>query len=288
MLEVVEQKQQPAVADLLRRRSASAERARSRSRDHVAGVRHRGERHPPHALRVAIRSGAGRLQRKPRLAAAAGSGQRQHAHVVAGEQRLQRVELTRAPEERCRRDREVRPVQALQRRERGVSELVEPLGRGEVLQPVLAEVAQACVARQVACCLRDQHLPSVPDRSDPRSAVHVEPHVALVVDERLTRVQPHPHADRSGSQRVLSRSGGRERVGRSCERDEEGVALRVDLDAVVRDERSPQCTPVLAERVGVVGAELMQKLRRPLDVGEEKGDGAGGKRAHRLNYARNI
>jgi hypothetical protein len=46
-------------------------------------------------------------------------------------------------EERCRRNGQVRPVEALQRGEVGVAELVDPLGRREVLQPVLAEVAQA-------------------------------------------------------------------------------------------------------------------------------------------------
>ena len=285
VLEVVEQKQQPPVPDQLRGRSAPAERARRRG-EHLAGARDRGEWDPPHAMRVGIRGRAGGLQRKPRLTAAAGSGQRQHPHVVATEQRLQIVELTHSAEERCCGYREVRPVQALQRRERGVAELVEPLGRRQILQTVLPEIAQSVVAGEVTGRLRDQHLSAVSDRGDARGAVDVEPHVTLVRDDRLTRVHAHAHADRSGSERLLSCGGGCERVGRSSKRDEECVALRVDLDSVVRGEHLPECASVLAECVGVRRPELVQQFCRPFDVGEEERDGAGRERAHRVNYAR--
>jgi hypothetical protein len=42
---------------------------------------------------------------------------------------------------------------------------------------------------------------------------------------------------------------------------------------------------MLAERVGVAVTELVQQLRRALDVGEEEGDGSAGKLAHRAMIA---
>ncbi len=151
---------------------------------------------------------------------------------------------------------------------------------------MLPEVAQSVVAGQIAGRLRDQHLPAVPDCGDPRGAVDVEPDIALVRDGRLTRVDAHPYADRSRGERLLSCCGGCERVGRSSKRDEERVALRVDLDSVVRGEHLPQRASVLAECVGIRRPELVQQFRRPFDVGEEERDGAGRERAHRVNYAR--
>jgi hypothetical protein len=51
--------------------------------------------------------------------------------------------------------------------------------------------------------------------------------------------------------------------------------LGVDLDAAVAGERLAQDAPVLRQSLGVgLRAELVQKLRRTLDVGEEEGDGS--------------
>ena len=75
------------------------------------------------------------------------------------------------------------------------------------------------------------------------------------------------------------RGGRRERPGRRREGEEEGVALRVDLDAAVASARLADDAAVLGERLRVgLGAELVQQPRRALDVGEEEGDGAGGGR----------
>ena len=61
------------------------------------------------------------------------------------------------------------------------------------------------------------------------------------------------------------------------ERDEERVALRVDLDAAVPRERVPQHPPVLGQRLRIpLRAELVQQPRRALDVREQEGDRAGG------------
>ena len=72
-----------------------------------------------------------------------------------------------------------------------------------------------------------------------------------------------------------------DRVDGSTERHEERVALRVDLDAVVRGEDRAQRPPMLGEQVGVAGAVLVEQARRTFDVGEQEGDGAGREVAHR-------
>ena len=67
--------------------------------------------------------------------------------------------------------------------------------------------------------------------------------------------------------------------GRRGERVEEGIALRVNLDAAVRGERLPQQPPMLRQRGRILfRPELVQQLCRPLDIGEKEGDGSGGKR----------
>ena len=74
--------------------------------------------------------------------------------------------------------------------------------------------------------------------------------------------------------------GGRNGFGGARKRDEEGVPLRVDLDARVLREGIPQNPPVLGEEVGVCRPVLLEEPRRALDVGEEEGDGATRELAH--------
>jgi hypothetical protein len=90
-------------------------------------------------------------------------------------------------------------------------------------------------------------------------------------------VQSDPHADRACRERLLRGSSRREPIPRRPECDEEGIALRVDLDPAVARERLAEDAAVLLEEIAVRrGTELVQQLRRALDVGEEKRDGAGG------------
>jgi hypothetical protein len=67
------------------------------------------------------------------------------------------------------------------------------------------------------------------------------------------------------------------RIGCSREGDEEGVALCVDLNAVVLGERFSQRGSVLGEKVGVPGTVFLEEPGRALDVREKEGDGAGRK-----------
>jgi hypothetical protein len=62
---------------------------------------------------------------------------------------------------------------------------------------------------------------------------------------------------------------------RRRESDEERIALRVDLDATMRDECIAKDTPVLRDCVGIrVRAEAVQQPCRALDVREEQRDGS--------------
>ena len=71
---------------------------------------------------------------------------------------------------------------------------------------------------------------------------------------------------------------------RPSERQEERVALGVDLDAAVAGERVAQHAPMLRQRLGVaLPTQVVEQARRTLDVGEEERDGAGGELTlHRL------
>ncbi len=79
-----------------------------------------------------------------------------------------------------------------------------------------------------------------------------------------------------------------ERSRRRGKGEEERVALRVHLDPTFDGARLADHAAVLGQRLGVrLGPELVQQLRRALDVREEEGDGAGGKvGTHGLDYLR--
>jgi hypothetical protein len=75
----------------------------------------------------------------------------------------------------------------------GGDDLVQLQGTAEVLEPVLAEIAQTDLLDRLTGQdplrrLADDHLAAVRRRADPRSAVHVHPDVILTRDPRLARV----------------------------------------------------------------------------------------------------
>ena len=64
--------------------------------------------------------------------------------------------------------------------------------------------------------------------------------------------------------------------GRGREREEEGVALGIDLDPSLGGAGGADQSAMLRERFDVsVLAELAQEPRRALDISEEERDGAG-------------
>ena len=159
LLEVVEEAEHRLVGDVLGEAVLRAERLR-RGREDERRVAQRRERDPPHAVGVGVGGEAGRLQREPRLAGAARPGQGEEARVVCARSVDDLGELLLAAEEGCRWHRQVRAVQALERGEVGLSELVDALGSDEVLEPVLAEVSQL-VLDELRSRGRDEHLPAV-------------------------------------------------------------------------------------------------------------------------------
>jgi hypothetical protein len=134
--------------------------------------------------------------------------------------------------------------------------LEDPDRLGEVLDPVLAEIDHVDVDL-VACRLRQQNLAAVSRSGDTCSEVDVETHIPLVRQLGGPSVEAHPNADRTIRQRSLGLCRRRHRLGRILERDEERVALRIDLDAAVALERVAHYAPVPRERLRVAASELV-------------------------------
>ena len=155
--------------------SAWARDETSRSR-----VLQRRQRHPPDAVGVGLRRLGRRLEREPRLPGSARPRQRQKPRSVSLQEVDDLGQLALAAEERRRRHGEVRPIEAPERREGAVAELVDALGRGEVLEAVLAEIDERVALEQRRGRRGDEDLPAVAGRRDPRCPVDVTADVALV------------------------------------------------------------------------------------------------------------
>jgi hypothetical protein len=84
-------------------------------------------------------------------------------------------------------------------------------------------------------------------------------------------VDAHAHAERPGRKSLECSAGRPQGARRGREGNEEGIALRVDLDALARRERLTQSAAMFLQRLRVLlGPELVQQLRRTLDVREEE------------------
>ena len=156
----------------------------------IVGSTRSGSRSPASSTQKtpALKSGtssAGHLDREPRLARAARTGQRDQARPVL-EQRGQLLDLAFASDERAGRARQVRVGDRLQRREGLRPELEEPNRLVEVLEPVLAQIEHLRV-HAVAGRRGEEHLPAVGCGRHPGAEMHVQAHVALLGHGRLTR-----------------------------------------------------------------------------------------------------
>src|SRR6266511_3806113 len=105
--------------------------------------------------------------------------------------------------------------------------------------------------------------------------MQLAPSVALAGQARVARMDAHPHPDRTRSEHLLALRRRHQRLARLWEGVEEGVSLRIDLDAAAGREGLPQESAVLGERLDVaLLPELLDQPGRALDVGEEESDGA--------------
>lgn len=141
MLEVVEEEQEPLVADVLDEAVFGSERLGC-ALGHERRVAQRRERNPEHPVGTIIARGRCRLQREPRLPGPARPRKGEQAETLSRGELQHLGELALAAEKGRRRNGEVRAVERAERRERALAELVDPLGSGEVLEPVLAQVAE--------------------------------------------------------------------------------------------------------------------------------------------------
>jgi hypothetical protein len=174
-------------------------------------------------------------------------------------------------------------------------ELEDALGSGEVLQRLIAQVAQGngrdlLVIDDSGRRAREQDLAAVRDRADPSRPMDGDPHVPFVAGVSLARVKAHAHRDptavlpRLTVERALGRDCGRHGVAGMFEHDEEGVSLRIDFRAAVLNERSAQQRTMGGEHCAVLLAESLDQPRRTVHVGEQKSDGA----ARRLRHETRI
>ena len=256
--------------------------------EHESRVAQRRERNPPDALGEVVRRLGGGLEREPGLAGAAGAGEGEQADAVP-EPLDHLVELALAAEELGRRDREVGAVQRPRLRELARPELEQPLRRGEVLEAVLAQVADLeGLVEQVAGRRARRRLPAVA--------------AAMIRAARWTSIPTYLGGSRIGSpvwtpartpdgpsSSAASASPHRaHRFGRRREGVEEPVARGVDLVAAVTVERPPQGAPVLGERVAVLlRPEASRSLVDPsMSVKTSVTVPDGCSRRHTANYLR--
>jgi hypothetical protein len=189
----------------------------------------------------------------------------------------------------------VKPSERLQgrklARKAGDDQLIDVFRLVEILQALLAEVAETDVGRGVVehelpRCRREQDLATVAGGHDARCAVDAEPDVVGLGERGLARMQSHPHPEngplrpRVLGKRTLAVGGGGDRVLGPSEDDEEGVALSADLVSPVLGKRSPQQTPVLGKDVLIALAQDPEQPGRAFDVSEEEGDGSAWKIGH--------
>ena len=152
-----------------------------------------------------VDAAVGDLDRQTGLASATRSGQ---GYQPAGAQELnQLITLTLATDKTSHLCRKVvlSRLQGMQRWkvgwQVGHDQLEHPFGALEILQPVLAEIAQRGFRRQPGSGqhmggVGQHYLPAVAGVGDPRRAMHVESDVVPVQKPPLATVNAHPHPHR--------------------------------------------------------------------------------------------
>ena len=292
MLAIVEHEQDRAVGQVLdqaiergpARILAQPERGAGRRSDMLGGGQRRELDQPDAVARAVEQLGRG-LQRESRLAGAAGAGQR---HEPRAPQQVRDVgDLALAPDQRARLLGQVvaqaRIAERAQRREVLVQarcqELEHMLGTAEVLQPVLAQVAQPrLLAGELGDHSAQEHLAAVPGGEQPRDAVDRRPEEVAVALLALAQVHRHPHTQprrvgpRLGRERRLPGARGRDGVPRAGERRAEGIADGLDHAPAMLLDDTAQELVVARQRRRHRGGVALPQPRAALDVGEQQCD----------------
>ena len=147
------------------------------------------------------------------------------------------------------------------------------------------------VGDQLARGARDQHLPAVSGRADPRRTVHVQPDVIILSDVRLAGVDAHPHAHVDALGPTLRRPASAARSPpRRSRRSPARRRRRTRRPRCGPRDRRARRTPRAAgadarQHLAVTAAQPRQQPRRTLDVAEQKRHGATRKLRHTRSYA---
>ena len=207
-------------------------------------------------------------------------GRRQHGPAAPERWRRGRLERFRR---RClaARRREIR-------REARRGDLVEANGALDVLEPLVAQIAHPdgevflLVLEQVLRRLGDEHLAAVTRGADACGAMDGEARIAAVDRHRLARVDPDPDLDlglvRPGIATTAPAAPRRPRAPlRRRFRTRRRTRPPACRSRARRAGRRPYGAAADARRAPPrTGAQLLDQLRRPLDVREDEGHRAAG------------
>ncbi len=138
-----------------------------------------GERHEDRAAVGLLGEEPGELDREAGLAGSAGADDREHARIAVEPERRSLEQLLLAAEERgCGRG-EIDGARRSQRRELDGADLEQLHGSVEVLEPMTPEIPLRLILDESRRRGGDDDLAAVRECADPRTAVDVDPDVAL-------------------------------------------------------------------------------------------------------------
>ena len=232
------------------------------------GIRQRREADEEDSVWEVVEELGRNLCGQPCLARTSGPRQGDDPRLASAEKLRHFPDLALSADERGRLQRQVRRARFETARRWELAfqvrhdELEQPLSRGEVRQTVLAEVehlgrVERAFSEEVARRLREEDLARVRGTPDALRAADAQPRVPVVRGDRFGRADADPEAA-DASRRALATDRGCNRVPRAGKGDEQGIAVRVQLEpAVLADDRSHE----------VAG--------RTLGLGQQEGDDAG-------------
>ena len=300
LLEVVEEEEHlaipEAIGQLLPKGTvgslADADRA-AEPDEHRVGVAGTGQVDERHAVAEPLDLVAGGADRQGRLPRSARTGEGEQADRGILETPVHVRQLQPAADERRGLDRQVGGGAILRRQrgkgglEGGMDELEDSLRTSKVLEPVLAEISQACPSRQSLlgqCCggRREQHLTAVSGGHDPGRPVDGRSEVVVAAPVGVAGVESHPDAQRPGfapsfrAKRLLGREGRCDPI--RCRGKDRHQAVAGGLD-----HASGRCLDRLGQDRVVPLQGVLHRARQPLpelgaagEVREQEGQGPGG------------